>query len=43
LSSSRGDWRIVAEHELKGVAVERAITGVETTVVTNTRDARQVA
>lgn len=37
------DWRIVAEHESKGAALERAITGVDTTVVTAERDPQQAA
>jgi len=35
------DWHIVAEHESKAAALERAVTGVETTVDTADRDAQQ--
>lgn len=34
------DWAIVAEHASKGVALEREITGVETAVFDDERDAR---
>lgn len=37
------EWRIVAEHESKAAALERAVTGVDTTVVTAERDPQQAA
>jgi len=35
------DWAIVAEHASKGVALEREITGVETAVFDDEREARK--